>query len=156
MFSGLKGCAGKRCLQLQVWYWDPSSVVGTGSPGSTSVSWHISAALAALNCGWHSWRGAAWQQQGSWSFQHRVLEEDEWTGIWGALHIISKVVLISCAVHYNNTCQALNFDISELFFATILTWSSLNCFMTTYLQRTDLALGFPCGFSQRINGNTGP
>lgn len=32
---------------------------------------------------------------GSWCFQHQVMEEDEWAGIWGTLHIIFKVVLIT-------------------------------------------------------------
>lgn len=122
MCSGLKGCAGKRCLQLQVWSWDLRGVVAAGSPGNTSGSWCIPAGVAAVNCGCHSWGGAAWWQQGSWSFQRRVMEEDEWAGIGGALHIISKVVLISCAMHCSNTCQALNFDISELLFATVLLW----------------------------------
>lgn len=113
---------GKGCLQLQVWSWDLRGVVAAGSPGNTSGSWCIPAGVAAVNCACHSWGGAAWWQQGSWSFQHRVMEENEWAGIWGALHIISKVVLISCAMHCSNTCQALNFDISELLFATVLLW----------------------------------
>lgn len=57
------------------------------------------------------------------------------------------------AMHCSNTCQALNFGISDLLFATVLTWSSLNCFITAYLPRTDLTPGFPCGFSQRVHGN---
>lgn len=57
------------------------------------------------------------------------------------------------AMHCSNTCQALNFDISDLLFATVLTWSSLNWFITAYLPRRDLAPGFPCGFSQWVHGN---
>lgn len=156
MCSGLKGCAGKRCLQLQVWYWDLRGVVGAGSPGSTSGSWCIPAGVAAVNCGCHSWGGAAWQHQGSWSFQHRVVEEDEWAGIWGALYIISKVVLISCAMHCSNTCQSLNFDISELLFATVLIWPEAVLIVSLQLicqGQTSLLAFFPCGFSQRVHGN---
>lgn len=54
------------------------------------------------------------------------MEEDDLTGIWGALHIISEVVLISSAVillqmRCSNTCQALSYDILQLLFATVLT-----------------------------------
>lgn len=129
--------------------WDLRGVVGAGSPGSTSGSRHIPAGVA------------------------------DTPGPGGVQHDSSKILMLpapgngrgwvsrnlgnsshyfqsgfnNSATHCSNTCQALDFDISDLLFATVLTWSNLNCFITAYLPRTDLAPGFPCGFSQRVCGN---
>lgn len=92
MCSGLKGCAGKRCLQLQL---GSQRCSGHGQPWEHL--W-IPAHPSCCCCSelWLTLLGrCSVTAAGSWCFQHQVMEEDEWAGIWGALHIIFQVVLIT-------------------------------------------------------------
>lgn len=138
-----KGVLGK---DVYSYGWDLRGVVGAGSPGTSQ--------LLLLQCVVADTAGEV-QRDNSRILMLRAPSNGRgWMSrnLGSSSHYFQSGFNNS-AMHCSNTCQALNFDISDLLFATVLTWSSLNCFITAYLPRRDLAPGFPCGFSQWVHGN---